>query len=478
MSTPIGKPSTLTSIQARREPLFQKVKRGVFFNQRMLTTGWVRRWKHYAPGGAAFRLALLTAGNLGVSFALNWYLIICLGASVNTDVVFAALLIPQMVVMVMISVMGKALIPHFSSMTQQDQQVSAWGLVQWVMILLGVAAWVLSLTGDQWLGMFFFGFSDRTKDLVVELFRILVWMIPLQAGFGVAQSLAYAQGRFFRAEISALVGSLLALLAFLLWFPSLGVKGFAWALILRMVVSFGGLLGILGAFRPVHFRKVISRALLHRIGILTGGAAIYKLTYVVDRILSSLAPAGQLSLFNVGQQAFNAGEIILQRSIANPALVRLSRRVQEGDEAVVRSLYLRGFRQTLTLGCFSFVVLLVLGLPLLKIVFLKGKMDLGDVHLLWILMLAMGGQFLSPVLLVMANRFYSKGDAWTPTWIGVLGLPVAICLRILFFNSWGTVGIALATSLYYGFIFGVYLYLDHRRTSMPQGKAPASLLNQ
>ncbi len=478
MSTPIGKPSILTSIQARLEKLIQKVKEGDFFIRRMLSVRLIRRWKHYAPGWAASQMALLTAGNLSVSFVLNWYLLIRLGATVNTDVVFAALLIPQMVVMVMISVMGKALIPHFSSMTQQDQQDSAWGLVQWAMILLGVGAWVLSLTGHQWLGVFFFGFSDKAQNLLVELFRILVWMIPLQAGFGVTQSLAYAQGRFFRAEISSLVGSLLALLAFLFLFPSLGVKGFAWALVLRIAVSFGGIGGVLGVFRPVHFRKVISRALLHRIGILTGGAAIYKLTYLVDRVLSSLAPVGQLSLFNVGQQVFNAGEIVLQRSIANPALVHLSRRVQEGDEESARSLYLRGFLQTLLLGVFSFVVLVVLGFPLLKIVFYKGQMDLGDVHLLWVLMMAMGGQLLSPVLLVMANRFYSKGDVWTPTWVGVLGLPLAISLRFLFFNSWGTVGIALATSLYYALIFFVYLYLDHRRNPMHQGKAPASLLNQ
>lgn len=458
--------------------MIQKVKEADFFVRRMLTMGWVRAWKQFAPGWVASRLALLTAGNLGVSFVLNWYLLTRLGASVTTDVVFAASVIPQMVVMVLISVMGKALIPHFSSMTQKDQQDSAWGLVQWSMVLFGLAAGILSLSGHRWMGVFFFGFSVKAQNLLVELFRILVWIIPLQAGFGVTQSLAHAQGRFFRAEISALGGSLSALLALVLLFPSMGAKGYAWAMVLRVAVSVGGLSGILGVFRPVHFRKVLARSLLHRIGILTGGAAIYKLTYLVDRVLSSLAPAGGLSLFNVGQQAFNAGEIILQRSITNPALARISRRLQEGDEEAARSLYLRGFRQTLVLVCLSFVLLLVLGFPFLKIVFHRGRMEVGDVHLLWVLMLATGGQLLSPVLLAMANRFYAKGDAWTPTWIGALGLPLAVCLRILFFNSWGIVGIALATSLYYGLIFFLYLYLDHRRNPMPDGKAPDPLLSQ
>jgi peptidoglycan biosynthesis protein MviN/MurJ (putative lipid II flippase) len=83
-------------------------------------------------------------------------------------------------------------------------------------------------------------------------------------------------------------------------------------------------------------------------------------------------------------------------------------------------------------GCLSFVLFLVLGFPFLKIVFHRGRMDLGDVHLLWVLMMAMGGQLLSPVLLAMANRFYAKGDAWTPTWIGVLGLPLAIVCGFFF----------------------------------------------
>jgi putative peptidoglycan lipid II flippase len=458
--------------------LIPKVKEADFFVRRKFPMGWVRAWEQFAPGWAASRLALLTAGNLGVSFFLNWYLLSRLGASVTTDAVFAALLIPQMVVMVMISVMGKALIPHFSSMNQEDQQDSAWGLVQCSMVLFGLAAGILSLSGHRWMGVFFFGFSAKAQNLLVELFRILVWMIPLQAGFGVTQSLAYAQGRFFRAEISALGGSLLALLALVLLFPSMGVKGYAWAQVLRVAVSVGGLFGVLGVFRPVRFRKLLSRSLLQRIGILTGGGAISKLTFLVDRVLSSLAPAGGLSLFNVGQQAFNAGEIILQRSIANPSLARISRRLQEGDEETARSFYLRGFRQTLVLVCLSFVLLLVLGFPFLKFIFHRGRMEVGDVHLLWVLMLATGGQLLSPVLLAMANRFYAKGDAWTPTWIGALGLPLAVCLRILFFNSWGIVGIALATSLYYGLIFVVYLYLDYRRNSMRLGKSPASLVTQ
>jgi hypothetical protein len=254
-STPIGKPSILTSIQAGYEKLIQKVKEADFFVRRMLP------WDLSAHGSIRSRMGRFPVGFIDgrksrcflrlelvpfdasrgkrdhrcrfrrIAHSSNG----CDGDDFGH---------------------GESVDPPFffhDSRGPARIRRGAWSSGRWSFLVWPLG--ILSLTGHQWMGVFFFGFSDKAQNLLVELFRILVWMIPLQAGFGVTQSLAYAQGRFFRAEISALVGSLLALLALVFLFPSMGVKGYAWALVLRVAVSVGGLSGSSWCFSASPFSQ-------------------------------------------------------------------------------------------------------------------------------------------------------------------------------------------------------------------------------
>jgi putative peptidoglycan lipid II flippase len=411
-------------------------------------------------------LAFVTVANLGISFVFNWLLLRQMGISGETDAVFAALVVPQAIVMVLVTVAGKALTPHLASLSLEKQQDAAWGMVQGALIFFCFSAWVIQRTSPHWVSLFFSALGPSGHAGTIRLATVFVWLLPLQGVTSVAQGLAYAQGRFMRAELSSLLGSVVGL-GVLVWIlPRWGGLGYASATLVRAFVTLGAVGGVLGSFRWVKMRRSLPVVLWKRIGMLTGGAFLYKLTYLVDRILSALAPVGGLSLFQVSQQVFGAGEVVMQKAISGPVLARMAGRLREGDEVGAQTLFAGGVRQTIFLGVCAYLSLLIFGLPVLRILFHGGRMSAGNLESLWGLMLALGGQLLSPVVLALSNRYYARGDTWTPTWIGLVGVPVALVLRVLFFSYWGLRGLALATGVYYGFLTFLYAGVGGKREKM------------
>ncbi|MBL0058312.1 MAG: hypothetical protein IPP35_04215 [Elusimicrobia bacterium] len=359
-------------------------------------------------------MALITMVNLGISFVFNWLLLRRLGASTESDAVFAALIVPQAIIMILATVTGKALAPHLASLSAEDQRGGAWEMAQIAFLFFCLAAWILEATSHHWVGVFFGAYSSVARAMTERLVETFVWLLPVQAVLSVAQGLAYAQGRFFRAELSGLLGSIAGLTLLLVFLPIWGGAGYARASLLRAVVSAGALVGVLGPFQRVRFRSSLPGFLWKRMGILTGGAFLYKMTYLVDRVLSALAPAGGLSLFQVSQQFYGAGEVVLQKAISGPVLARMAGHLREGDERGAEALYRGGVRKTVFLAVGIIFFLVLFGLPALRLIFYGGRLSDGDIRLLWLLLLALGGQLLSPVVLALSNRYYALGIPGPP----------------------------------------------------------------
>lgn len=411
----------------------------------------------------AVGLAFVTVANLGISFVFNWLLLRRLGASTETDAVFSALIVPQAIVMVLVTVAGKALTPHLAFLSLEKQRESAWGIAQGALVLFSLVAWTIWRTSPLWIPVFFSAFGSAARAETAQLVGIFVWLLPFQAVVSVAQGLAYAQERFLRAELSALAGSVAGICFLVEFLPRWGGRGYALASVVRAVVTLGAIGGVLGSFRWAGFRPRLPALLWKRMGILTGGAFLYKLTYFVDRVLSALSPAGGLSLFQVSQQVFGAGEVVLQKAISGPVLARMAGCLREEDETGARSLYRGGVRQTIFFGVSAYILLVIFGFPVLRLIFHGGHMSDGDLRLLWLLMVALGGQLLSPVVLALSNHYYARGDTWTPTWIGLVGVPFALTIRIFFFSYWGLRGLAVATGAYYGILVLIYTGLGLKR---------------
>lgn len=411
-------------------------------------------------------MAFMAVVNLGVSFFFNWFLLRTLGASAESDAVFAALVVPQAVVMVLSAVAGKSFTPHLASLPEKDQEVAAWGMIQGLGLLFFLLAWFLRESVSVWIGIFFSAYGPNVRAETEHLARILVWLLPAQACLSVAQGFSHARGWFLTVELSAFVGAVLGLVCLVIALPRFGGAGYAWAALFRVIVSTVPLLFLLGPLRRLRWDRAFPGVLLKRMSILAGGSFAYKLTYLVDRVLSALSPAGGLSLFQVAQQVYGAGEVVLQKAVSGPALSRMANRLSAGDTNTAKSIYQRGIKIVTLCSIAAFALVATAGLPVLNFVFAGGRLSDSGIRSLWMLMVSLGGQLLSPVVLSLSNLYYARGDTWTPTWIGMVGVPIALAIRILFFGIWGLQGLALATSVYYGLLVLIYGRLSFSRGKM------------
>jgi len=72
-----------------------------------------------------------------------------------------------------------------------------------------------------------------------------------------------------------------------------------------------------------------------------------------------------------------------------------------------------------------------------------------NVHLLWRIMIALGGYFIAGALgLITWAGFYAYGDTRTPTWIVTILYTLYLPLKIFGFLRFGLIGLSLTTSVY------------------------------
>ena len=70
--------------------------------------------------------------------------------------------------------------------------------------------------------------------------------------------------------------------------------------------------------------------------------------------------------------------------------------------------------------------------------------------MLWLLLMALGGQWIGGgVGAVTTVAYYARGDTLTPTRLGVITFTLYLPLKVWAFFAWGTVGLAVTTSLFF-----------------------------
>ncbi len=209
------------------------------------------------------------------------------------------------------------------------------------------------------------------------------------------------------------------------------------------------LLPVLGRWRRAPIGSPTLKAGWSRLRPLLVGTTYYKLDPLVDRVLSSMAPAGGLSALYLGQQVWGAASQIVNKGVAAPLSPLLTVQAKSGD------WYAFGRTVRQRLG-WTFVVtmpilagFLVAGRPILRLLIGHGGITADNVSLLWSVMVALGGVLVAGSAGSVSSRaFYSFGDTRTPTRIGMISFSIYVPVKVLCFFLFGLTGIALTTSLF------------------------------
>ena len=200
------------------------------------------------------------------------------------------------------------------------------------------------------------------------------------------------------------------------------------------------------------------------------GTAYYKTDPLVDRLLSSMAPVGGLSLLYVGQQLYAAANQIINKAISAPMVPLLAIQVKAGDWPAFRRSYRKRLLWMGGISSLGYLVLLLFGEPLLSLVIGQGSVTEENVETLWWIMVALGGALIGGAMgQITSTAFYAMGDTRTPTVMSIWTFSFYVPIKFLVFFYSGLIGLAASVSVYFMVNFVVQVLLLEKGISLNAG---------
>lgn len=398
----------------------------------------------------ALSLGWLAGANVCVSLIIHWYVITHLGIGVESDALFAGMIVPQIVAVFFTSALLHVLVPVLAAGETGgglDLRRELWGLLLQVGAMSSLTAATLYLTSGYWMRWLAPGFSSEAYSLAVALTGIQLLSLPFAAADCVLRAACRARRSFVLAEAATPFANILGLLLLAWALPRYGVRAAAWMMVLRVALPVAFMWPVLGGWRRPRLWSPERAEALRRVKPLLLGGLYNHIPPLVTRQLASLAPAGGLSLLTASQQLYGTVNTVMDKALVIPVSPALAVYARDEEWRNFRSLYRVRLRLVVLLAFAGYVLLLAFGRPLLALTVGHGGVTPDNINSLWWMLSALGIGFVAnasgqPVF----AAFCAKGDTRTPVRLALIINTVSIPLRALAFWMYGLGGMALMMS--------------------------------
>jgi len=398
----------------------------------------------------SLKLWALAAVQLLAAFAIDWYAVIHLGAGVQLDAAFAGMTIPTLVLQVVSGSLTFVLVPLLSLESPAQFQRIGWTFVVFVGALFTALVVVLGAAAAVWVPWIVPGFTPSAKALTVRMTQIQLLATLGTALNGVLVAMWQSRHRFVWPATVPILAATAASILLVLGLDRVGVELVAWCQVLLACGQTVLLAPILGRFQSPEWRAPELWEALRRMRPLLLGTTYYKTETLLTRFLASFLPAGSVTLLALAQRVLGAATNVITSGLSTPIVPQLALLAEAGKWQQFRALCRKHLGWMAWVTGAASLALLVFGEPLLRLVFERRDFTLGDVHALWLAILAMSGLLVGGGLgQIYSTTFYAQGNTATPTAIGVVGYTIGIGLRVLGLHVWGLYGIAIAVSAHY-----------------------------
>lgn len=394
-------------------------------------------------------LACLAGANILLSLILQWYVITQFGVGIETDAFFAGMALPQLILSVVSSSFTHVLVPLLATESELTFRQDAWGFFLGISALFTTLALALFVTAAYWVPWLVPGFSQPAQMLTVSLTRIQLVSMIFTASVSVLWSVYHARNQFIWVELSTLLSNLIALALIVKLLAIYGIVAAAFVIVLRSGLQVLWLLPGLGRWQWPQWNSTAMREAWRRVRPLLVGTAYYRTDPLVDRFLASMAPAGGLSLLYIGQQIYGVANVIAEKAIATPLVPQLAVEAAAGRWPSFRRLYQKRLLMIAGLTAVGYTIFLIAGERILNILIGHGGVTADNVHLLWLIMVALVGFFIGGAMgQITSTTFYAMGDTATPTRMSIVTYTLYVPAKVIAFMQYGLMGLAVVTSIY------------------------------
>lgn len=397
-----------------------------------------------------------------LGFARDMLIAAFLGAGPVADAFFVANRLPNLFRRLFgEGAFSAAFVPAFSGLLAAEGRAAAQGFAQQAASIL--ALWLVGLTVAAEIFMpsvvagLAPGFrSDPEKfALSVQLCRITFPYMPLICLGALLSGVLNGLDRFAAAAAAPVVYNLVCI-GFLLGLAHL-LPTAGHALALGVTVSGVLQLALLGwAVRRAGLRLALPRPrltapmrlLLRRMGPGLIGAGVTQFNLAVDVVIASLLPAGTVSVLYYADRVNQLPLGTIGVAVGTALLPSLSRQALAGQAEAARATLNRALEYALLLTLPAALALMVIGGPVIDVLFRRGAFDAAQAALTGQALGAYAAGLPAFVLVkVLVPGFFARGDTATPVRIGIAIVVLNLALNLALMTPLQHLGPPLASSL-------------------------------
>ncbi|MDQ7792478.1 MAG: murein biosynthesis integral membrane protein MurJ [Clostridia bacterium] len=380
------------------------------------------------------------------------------GATAQTDAYLVASVIPMALSGMVAGAVAVAFIPVFTEYRLKAGEGEAWTIASAVITLAAlflVAGAVLYLLAAPFLvPLLGPGLAPETKALAVHLSRLLVPAIIFTGLVGLATAVLNAYRHFTFPAFAGLLNNFGIIGGALLLGGLMGISGLvvgavagAAAHLLALSVPLAG--------KKTYYRPTL-KGLRHpgvkKIGLLLlpfiVGSAAGQINLLVDRVLASGLVEGSISALNFAVRVMQLPLGIFAGAAATAAYPFLAEQAAAENADDLRRTFSEGLRVLWFIVFPLSVGLMVLGQPIIRLLFERGAFDAAATQMTAVALLYYSlGIFAHAANVLLVRVYFALQDTATPTKLGLLAVGLNIVLNLILVRYLAHGGLALASSI-------------------------------
>lgn len=399
-----------------------------------------------------------------------------IGASWLSDAFFVAFKLPNFFRRLFAEgAFNVAFIPSFSSMLTGEGRAAAIrfaGEVMSVLLLVLLILNAIFIVFMPWITPLFApGFADTPEkfDLTVVLSQITFPYILFISLVSLLGGVLNSFGKFAAPAASPILLNL-CMIGGMLWLTQTPTPAhaLAWSVLIAGFVQLAWLTAIClrhdmlpGLFLPKLTPKVKTMLLLMAPAAL--GSGVQQLNLLVDVIIASHIPDA-VSYLYYADRITELPIGMIGVAVATVLLPMLSKQIKAGEHKAASASMNRALEIVLLFGLPSTAGCMIIAEPIIRVLYLHGHFNLGDMHATTSALIAFGAGL--PAFLavkVFAPGFYANHDTKTPFKIALVCVVVNLVLNLTLIHPFKHVGMAMATSTASWVNLGMMAYILHKR---------------
>ncbi|HET7768694.1 MAG TPA: murein biosynthesis integral membrane protein MurJ [Chloroflexota bacterium] len=380
------------------------------------------------------------------------------GATADYDVYVAAFRIPDVVFMLVAGgALGSTLVPVLAERREQGGPGADARLASTVfnaVFLTALGGALLGILLAPWLAPFVgAGFAPEDQDRLALLVRIILLQPVLLGASEVLTRYLNVRGHFATPALAPALYNVPIMVAAIALGPTLGNVGLAAGVVagaaLYLLVQLPAALNRGFRFAPALHLKDPALGQIGRLMVprMLGQGAV-QLSFIATTRLASQLPEGSLVVLTLGWQLMNLPLGPLGMALGNAALPTLAAHAARGDVDALGGTARRTLGAILLLILPAALVLIVAGLPLVRLLYERGSFTADD-STRTALALAIYGAGLPAhgALEIITRTFYALQDTRTPVAIGVGAMALNVGIAYALVERFGFAAIPIGTSV-------------------------------